>query len=73
MRATSIRSRRCAGLLGGVAASRLLSAQLFEVAPHDPLTAALAAAIVAAVALLACVLPARRAARLNPSSALRSE
>jgi putative ABC transport system permease protein len=61
------------GVPGGIVASRLLAAQLFEVAPHDPLTAALTAGVVAAVAFAACVVPARRAARHDPSSALRSE
>jgi putative ABC transport system permease protein len=61
------------GVPGGIAASRLLAAQLFEVAPHDPLTAVLTAGLVAAIAFAACVVPARRAARLDPSSALRSE
>jgi putative ABC transport system permease protein len=61
------------GVPGGIAASRLLAAQLFEVAPHDPLTAALTAGLVAVIACAACVVPARRAARLDPSSALRSE
>jgi predicted permease len=61
------------GVPGGIAASRLLAAQLFEVAPHDPLTAVLTAGLVAAIAFAACVIPARRAARLDPSSALRSE
>ena len=62
-----------AGIPGGILAGRLLASQLFEVPPHDPLTASLAALLVAAVALLACLVPARRAARLDPSSALRSE
>jgi putative ABC transport system permease protein len=61
------------GVPGGIAASRLLAAQLFEVAPHDPVTAGLTAGLVAAIALVACFIPARRAARLDPSSALRSE
>ena len=62
-----------AGLIGGIALSRLLTAQLFEVPPHDPLTAGVTAAIVGAISLLACYVPARRAARLDPSSALRIE
>jgi predicted permease len=62
-----------AGLLGGMAASQQLSAQLFEIEPHDPLTAGLTASAVTLVAVAACYFPARRAARLNPSTALRSE
>ena len=62
-----------AGLLAGIALSRFLTAQLFEVPPHDPVTALVTAAVVAAVSLLACYMPARRAARLDPSSALRNE
>ena len=62
-----------AGLLGGIALSQLLTAQLFEVRPHDPATAIVTAGAVAAISLLACYLPARRAARLDPSSALRNE
>jgi len=62
-----------AGLIGGIALSRLLTAQLYEVPPHDPLTAGVTAAMVGAISLLACYVPARRAARLDPSSALRSE
>jgi predicted permease len=61
------------GLLGGMAASQQLSAQLFETAPHDPLTAVLTASAVSLVALAACYFPARLAARLDPSTALRSE
>ena len=62
-----------AGLLGGIALSQLLTVQLFEVRPHDPATAIVTAAVVATISLLACYLPARRAARLDPSSALRNE
>jgi len=62
-----------AGLLGGVALSQLLTAQLFEVRPHDPATAIVTGAVVATISLVACYLPARRAARLDPSSALRNE
>jgi putative ABC transport system permease protein len=60
-----------AGLLGALALSRLLSSLLFEVRPTDPPTYAAVAIALAAVALLACALPATRAARLDPTEALR--
>jgi putative ABC transport system permease protein len=66
-----------AGLAVGVAAAlalgRLSASLLFEVPPHDPLTLAAAAAVLTAAALLACALPARRAARIDPAQALRDE
>jgi putative ABC transport system permease protein len=61
------------GLVASLGASRLLSGLLFQVAPADPLTFVAIALLLAAVALFACYLPARRATRVDPASALRSE
>ena len=55
-----------------VAVSRLVRSILFDVAPQDPATLMSAAAVLLAVVLAASWLPARRAARTNPVSALRS-
>ncbi len=60
-----------AGLAYG--ASRLINSQLYGVAPHDPLTLALAVALLLVVAFSAAYLPARRASRLDPMVALRQE
>jgi putative ABC transport system permease protein len=62
-----------AGLVVAFAATRSLEALLFEIEPHDPVTFAAIAALLLAVALLACYLPARRAARIDPLTALRAE
>lgn len=61
------------GVAGALAATRLLRAALYEVAPTDTLTYALVSLLLAGVALLASWLPARRAARVDPMVALRSE
>jgi putative ABC transport system permease protein len=65
------------GLLLGVPASyvagRLVQGVLYEVEPADPLTLAGVAAFLTAVAVTACLLPARRAARVDPVEAFRSE
>ncbi|HEX5759970.1 MAG TPA: ABC transporter permease [Thermoanaerobaculia bacterium] len=61
------------GLAGAFAASRLLAGLLFGVAPTDALTFAGVAVVLAAAALLASWLPARRAASIDPLTALRSE
>ncbi|MBZ5586255.1 MAG: ABC transporter permease [Acidobacteriia bacterium] len=53
--------------------TRSLSSQLYRVSPADPLVYASVAALLAAVALLACYLPARRATRIDPVEALRHE
>jgi ABC-type antimicrobial peptide transport system permease subunit len=61
------------GLAGAAGLTRLLSALLFEVSPTDPITFAGIAAGLLAVALLACYLPARRAAGVDPVTALRHD
>ena len=51
----------------------LIAGLLFDVRPRDPLTFAVAAATLLVVAVVACWIPARRAARVDPLSALRTE
>ncbi|MEM8932998.1 MAG: ABC transporter permease [Acidobacteriota bacterium] len=61
------------GLIGAAALSRSLSAILFEVDPHDPLTFAVVPVLLIAVVALASLIPALRAARVDPMVALREE
>jgi putative ABC transport system permease protein len=60
------------GLAGGVALTRWIRGLLFQVSPADPLTLAAATFGLIVVALLATLIPARRATRVNPVIALRS-
>jgi putative ABC transport system permease protein len=62
-----------AGLLASLAASRLVAGQLYGVTASDPVTLVSIVAILAAAALLACWLPARRAAKVHPLEALRCD
>ena len=62
-----------AGLAGALLTSRLLQGLLFGVAPHDPVTLGSVALIIGAVGVAACLLPAMRAAKVDPAIALRSE
>jgi predicted permease len=61
------------GIVGALAAGRVLASLLHEVKPGDPAIFAVTAGFLALVALLACYIPARRAARLDPMTALRYE
>jgi putative ABC transport system permease protein len=62
-----------AGLGGSLAASHLVANQLFGVSPTDPLTLATIVTLLLLAALMACWVPARRAAKLEPMVALRYE
>jgi predicted permease len=61
------------GVAGALGATRALDSMLFGVSATDPLAFAATAGGLALVALLACYIPARRAARIDPATALRSE
>ncbi|MBZ5499909.1 MAG: FtsX-like permease family protein [Acidobacteriia bacterium] len=61
------------GMVAAAILARLLQSQLFEISSFDPATFAFMAVVLAAVALMAGYLPARRAARIDPMEALRHE
>jgi len=61
------------GLAGAWASTRLLANQLYEIKPYDPVTFIAVGLMLVMVAFLACYLPARRAANVDPMEALRCE
>jgi putative ABC transport system permease protein len=61
------------GLAGAIALTRVMVSLLFEVKPTDPATLIGVALLLAAVAVLACYIPARRALSIHPMTALRCE
>jgi putative ABC transport system permease protein len=61
------------GIVGALATTRVLTSQLFDVSPLDPVSLSAAAVLLILIGAAAAYLPARRAARIDPVDALRSE
>ena len=61
------------GTLGALALTRLMTSLLFSISPDDPFTFASVATLLSLIALVACYVPARKAARVDPLVALRHE
>jgi putative ABC transport system permease protein len=64
---------RAVGLAAALALGRLIASQLYQTSAHSPLLLTAAMATLGLAALLACVVPARRASLVNPVDALRAE
>ena len=62
-----------AGVIAAFALTRMMSKLLYGIAPSDPITFVVVTVVLCGVAVVASYLPARRAARIDPLTALRSE
>ena len=62
-----------AGSAGAAFAARLLESQLYQVQPHDPAVLLIIALVLGGCATFACLVPARRAAGVDPLTVLREE
>jgi ABC-type antimicrobial peptide transport system permease subunit len=62
-----------AGVLLALASGRLIASLMYGVSPYDPLSLLVASAVLLVAAALACLMPAWRAGRSDPVSALRSD
>jgi ABC-type antimicrobial peptide transport system permease subunit len=61
------------GLAAALALGRLIATQLYQTSAHNPLLLIGTMGVLGTAALVACLLPARRASMLNPVEALRTE
>jgi predicted permease len=61
------------GVVAALAMGRLVASLLYGVTPHDPLVLSATAGVLIVVAIVACLVPARRAARVDPMETLRAE
>jgi len=61
------------GVVGALLAGRVFSTLLYGVTPSDPMTVSLVALVMATVGTVACWIPAGRAGRVDPATALRAE
>jgi len=61
------------GFVAALGATRVLEMFMYDVSPNDPATFALTLLILVLTALAACIVPARRASRVDPLEALRAE
>ena len=73
MSATLIAAGLALGTAASLGANRLIATELWGVKPHDPLTMSAVVIVISIIGLLACIVPARRATRVDPAVSLRYE